>query len=118
MAVDTEYYWQRPSCEYFIGLARGMGITVYLPDDCDLLKTRFLYAIHEDQELAFSKKIKGMRKSMMLKHQTAVARMKAEHQKVEQYVGAISAANVGSRSTKDSAARRCNSRRLLSKMES
>ena len=93
MAVDTEYYWQRPSCEYFIGLARGAGITVYLPDDCDLLKTRFLYAIHEDQELAFSKKVKGMRKSMMLKHQTAIARMKAEQQKVEQYVGAISATN-------------------------
>ena len=25
MAVDTEYKWQRPSCEYFIGLARGLG---------------------------------------------------------------------------------------------
>jgi hypothetical protein len=42
-ATNAEYSHQRPSCEYWIGIARGMGITVTVPDECDLLKTMFLY---------------------------------------------------------------------------
>jgi hypothetical protein len=51
MANDVEYSSQRPSCEYFIGLARGMGITVYLPPESDLLKCMYLYGF-EDGELS------------------------------------------------------------------
>jgi len=39
MAADTEYASQRPSCEYFIGIAEGKGIKVVIPLDSDLLKT-------------------------------------------------------------------------------
>ncbi len=38
MAQDTEWAEQRPACEYWIGLARGMGIKVYVPPTSDLLK--------------------------------------------------------------------------------
>lgn len=38
MAQDTEYKEQRPCCEYLIGLARGMGIEVYVPPTSDLMK--------------------------------------------------------------------------------
>jgi len=93
MAVDTEYYWQRPSCEYFIGLARGLGITVYLPDECDLLKTRFLYGYHEEMELAFSKKVKSMRKSMLQRQNKAFNQLEMAKKQLEQYAGAISAAS-------------------------
>ncbi len=51
MANDVEYASQRPSCEYFIGLARGMGIEVYLPPESDLLKCLYLYGF-EDGELS------------------------------------------------------------------
>ncbi len=51
MANDVEYSSQRPSCEYFIGLARGMGIEVYIPPESDLLKTMYLYGF-EDGELS------------------------------------------------------------------
>jgi hypothetical protein len=44
MALGSEYGHQRPSCEYLIGLARGMGIRVHVPATCDLLKTPYLYA--------------------------------------------------------------------------
>lgn len=91
MAVDTEYHWQRPSCEYFIGLARGRGYNVILPDECDLLKTRFLYGFHEPMELAFSKKLKGMRKSMMIRQNKAAAQLEMAKKQVEQYTGALSA---------------------------
>jgi hypothetical protein len=44
-----EYGFQRPSCEYFIGLARGMGITVTVAAASDLLKSADVYG--EDNPL-------------------------------------------------------------------
>ena len=43
MANDEEYASQRPSVEYFVGLARGAGITVYIPDESDILKSWTIY---------------------------------------------------------------------------
>lgn len=51
MAQDSEYESQRPSCEYFIGLARGMGIKVHIPDKSDLLKTLWLYPIEPESPM-------------------------------------------------------------------
>lgn len=39
----SEYGWQRPSCEYWLGLVEGMGITAHLPDQSDLLKSPCVY---------------------------------------------------------------------------
>jgi hypothetical protein len=75
MAVDSEYAWQRPSCEYFIGLARGMGKKVYIPETCDLLKTRYLYAFHELREMAFNKKLNKMGDAMKKRREKAVLQM-------------------------------------------
>lgn len=47
MAVDTEYTSQRPSCEYFLGIARGRGIKLNLPPTSDLLKSPFLYGVED-----------------------------------------------------------------------
>lgn len=41
----TEYADQRPSCEYFIGLARGRGVPVYIPPESSLLSCRELYGV-------------------------------------------------------------------------
>jgi hypothetical protein len=46
---NSEYSHQRPSCEYFIGIAQGRGITVTIPPDCELLKTDFLYGFQQEQ---------------------------------------------------------------------
>ena len=51
MAQDSEYESQRPSCEYFIGLARGMGIKVHVPDKSDLLKTLWLYPFEPESPM-------------------------------------------------------------------
>jgi hypothetical protein len=48
MAQTAEYRNQRPSCEWLLGLAQGAGIGVVLPDECDLLKSPFLYGLHHD----------------------------------------------------------------------
>jgi len=44
LAQDTEYAQQRPGAEYLIGLARGMGIKVSVPDTSDLLSAVGQYA--------------------------------------------------------------------------
>ena len=38
MAADTEYHEQKPNMEYFIGKARGKGITVYIHPSSSLCK--------------------------------------------------------------------------------
>lgn len=40
MATDTEYAWQRDCVTYWIGRAEGLGIDVYLPPGCSLLRGR------------------------------------------------------------------------------
>ncbi len=49
MCTVGEYASQRPSCEYFIGYAEGLGIKFYLPDESDLLKTPFLYGFEDEK---------------------------------------------------------------------
>ena len=51
-----EYLFQRPSCEYFLGFLRGLGIKVHLPDQTDLLFTPYLYGFQGDGQ-RFRKKL-------------------------------------------------------------
>lgn len=37
MAADSEYADQKPCCEYLLGLAKGRGIKIWLPENCGLL---------------------------------------------------------------------------------
>jgi hypothetical protein len=43
MATHSEYEYERPSVEFFLGWARGRGIKIIVPEKCDLLKTLWLY---------------------------------------------------------------------------
>lgn len=45
---SDEYGQQRPSCEFYLGVAVGMGVQVHLPPQTTLLKCRKLYGFHED----------------------------------------------------------------------
>jgi hypothetical protein len=58
MANDEEYASQRPSVEYFIGLARGMGIKIYIPDQSDICKSWTLYGFDDEQATVIHKRIK------------------------------------------------------------
>ena len=49
MAMETEYQHQRPCCEYLIGLARGTGIQVDVPETSSLLKSPWLYGYDAQQ---------------------------------------------------------------------
>jgi hypothetical protein len=67
MATDIEYQSQRPSCEYYIGLARGKGIKVYIPPESDLLKCFYQYGF-EDGELGYmSQRLKSLEEEQTAK---------------------------------------------------
>jgi len=55
MAQDQEYQHQRPSCEFFIGWARGAGIGVHLPHEADLCRSWMFYGYDDDS--AYMKKM-------------------------------------------------------------
>lgn len=40
---QSEYAYQRPSCEYWLGVAEGLGIRVFVAERADLLKCGFRY---------------------------------------------------------------------------
>lgn len=46
--VKSEYAYQRPSCEYFLGVAAGRGIVTTVHEHSDILKSRLLYGFDAD----------------------------------------------------------------------
>ena len=61
MAVGSEYEKQRPSCEFFCGIAKGLGIELYIPIQSDLLKCMERYGMLKEghgKKDAFTKKMK------------------------------------------------------------
>lgn len=44
---DEEYAYQRPGCEYWLGVARGLGIKVTVPKASVLLKANYVYGYTE-----------------------------------------------------------------------
>lgn len=56
MATGTEYAAQRPSVEYFLGLAQGLGVQLLIPPSSDLLKAAELYG-GEDENSGMRAKV-------------------------------------------------------------
>jgi hypothetical protein len=79
MAVHQEYREQRPSCEYWLGLAEGRGIKISLPEVCELLKTSVLYGY--DLVTADDDK---MRAGRVIELNGEVARLQAEIAKIRE----------------------------------
>ena len=51
MSNDAEYGWQKPSCEYWIGICEGLGIKVNIPLGSELLKCSQVYALESNNKL-------------------------------------------------------------------
>lgn len=92
MSIGTEYENQRPSCEYWLGVAQGMGINVHIPPQADLLKTRFMYGFEEKQQDSFREKLEQIRVSAKLKRMQIEQRHSQDNQAIQQYIGAETAA--------------------------
>lgn len=91
MAHSSEYGSQRPSCEYFLGIAQGRGIKIYTPPESTLLKTAYLYGYQEVEENAYKKQL-GIKKEYLIQRHDEAAKNEEEHAKIKnQYFGAIMA---------------------------
>jgi hypothetical protein len=51
--ADGEYSHQRPNMEYYIGIARGLGIRVYLPKDCAMCEFPYVYGYESKSGTGF-----------------------------------------------------------------
>lgn len=47
MAANSEYAFQRPGCQHFLGIAKSLGIDIVLPPESDLLQPPTLYGLSE-----------------------------------------------------------------------
>lgn len=91
MAVASEYVEQRPSCEYYLGIAKGRGIKVVLPVESDLLKTRFVYGYEEDRKHAWEMKLEKTIKDMEARKKQADVLIRDQQSVSDKYEGAITA---------------------------
>lgn len=71
MAASSEYAFQRPGCQHFIGLAMEAGIEVILPPESDLMRPSTLYGISEYDPmhiklLARKRELEGRRNNAMV----------------------------------------------------
>ncbi len=89
MSHDTEYGHQKPSCEYYVGVAQGRGIKVYVPPQADLLKTVFLYGFEEEQAIGFDQKLH----QRLAEYKGKLVQLQADtaqrNEAIQQYLGAI-----------------------------
>ena len=88
MATGSEYGPQRPSCEFFLGIAAGLGIAITIPPEADLLKTKFLYGFGEREQMAWEAKMMGIMQGMEARKQKAMQQAQLAQNQINQYVGA------------------------------
>jgi hypothetical protein len=85
--IDSEYAEQRPSCEFFIGYAKGLGIPIHIPDKSDLLKTMWLYPYEDNSP--FRTKLEARRTDMRQRINMLSQQEQACMQERLQLMGAI-----------------------------
>lgn len=66
---EGEYGYQRPSCEYLLGLARGAGIEVFVPGESDLLKAIHRYGY--DDNTPFHRKLRTRKRELNMRIEQA-----------------------------------------------
>ena len=91
MAVAVEYREQRPSCEYYIGIAKGKGIKIVMPAECDLLKTRFIYGYEDDKKAAWELKVNKTIEDMQKRKEQSDFAIRNQQSVSDKYEGAITA---------------------------
>jgi hypothetical protein len=87
----SEYGWQRPSCEFFLGYAAGHGIKVTLPPESDLVKTAFPYGDAIGNE--WRKKLQSYRTEMSRRRGMLTDQRDQALYGIAELTGAINAAD-------------------------
>ena len=83
----SEYGYQRPSCEFFIAWARGLGIKVVIPVESDLCKTAYLYG--EGLHNPYRKRLIARRKDLSRQRGEYNGQMSQLQMAIAEVTGAI-----------------------------
>lgn len=89
MSHHTEYGTQKPSCEYYLGLAKGKGIKIYVPTESDLLKSYFLYGKDEEKQSELMLKFQDRMNFLMNQHNVQKNQAEQLRDSLNQHIGAI-----------------------------
>lgn len=84
---NSEYQYERPSVEYFIGIAKGLGIKTVVPDKSDLLKSIWLYP-YEDSS-PFRTKIHARVRELQNRRMQLAQQEQASRDQKNQLIGAL-----------------------------
>lgn len=82
----SEYARQRPSVEYWCGLAEGRGIKLHVPNESDILKAACIYGYQHD---AHWHKLMARRKELQQRIAAAQQREQAGHDEALYLAGAL-----------------------------
>jgi hypothetical protein len=95
MSRGSEYEYQKPNTEYFIGMGIAFGVKMVVPAESDLLKSNYMYAYEEREKSQWIKKSEVIEKNMKIKmNRTAMEVMQLENElsmkkrELEQHIGA------------------------------
>lgn len=86
--IDNEYSHQRPSCEFWLGMAAGRGMKLHIPKETDLLKTRFLYGYEDEKKHTFETKIQTLQSDIAKKKAQAITQQRQWRDYQKEYEGA------------------------------
>jgi hypothetical protein len=89
MSHHTEYGTQKPSCEYYLGLAKGRGIKIYVPKESDLMKSYFQYGREEEHQTEILMKIQDHMNFLTNQYNGQKAQSEQLRDSLNQHIGAI-----------------------------
>lgn len=89
MSHDSEYGSQRPSCEFFLGVALGAGAKITTHPSSDILKTAFLYGYEDKKRDWFQDKLRSRRAHLEKMHAHHTAEAARQTQAASEFAGAI-----------------------------
>ncbi len=84
---NSEYAFERPSVEYFLGYAEGAGVKLVLPDKCDLCKSLWLYPFEDD--VPFRAKLMARRQELRERLNQSINQESMGHDTRLQILGAL-----------------------------
>jgi len=83
----SEYANQKPCVEHYLGIARGKGIKIYIPETSSIMKAPYLYGIEEKP--VFMKSIKAKQEVLWAKRQAKIDQIRKLESEVSFYNGAL-----------------------------
>lgn len=84
LATDSEYAYERPNLEYFLGQAEARGISLWIPDEAYVLRSQYLYGYEENESIPY---LAGIMNDAQGKIDTFTTQIQTAHDGKQQAIG-------------------------------